>query len=102
MIQERTLKVGDILVSSWGYNMTIVNFYRVVKLVGAKSVKIEKLTSNTIRGDSWSGHSVPNLEISGQLMEKSYRELNGQSVKISSSEFARPWNGKPMFFNHLD
>ena len=39
-----TLKLGDLLSSSWGYDQTNVDFYQVVEVVGPNSVKIQKVS----------------------------------------------------------
>lgn len=38
--QPHTLKVGDILYASWGYDQTNIDFFKVVDLVGKTQVKI--------------------------------------------------------------
>ena len=38
--QPHTLKVGDILYASWGYDQTNIDFFKVVALVGKTQVKI--------------------------------------------------------------
>lgn len=39
------LKVGDVLVASWGYDQTNIDFYEVVRLVGKRSVAIREILS---------------------------------------------------------
>lgn len=39
----RGLEVGDILVSSWGYDQTNVDYYEVTKLIGARNVEIRPI-----------------------------------------------------------
>ena len=39
----RGLEVGDVMVSSWGYEQTNVDFYQVTRLVGKKSVELRKI-----------------------------------------------------------
>lgn len=99
---ERNLKVGDILCSSWGYSMTIVSFYRVVKLVGKQSVKIESIPSVSVDGDGWSGHKMPVINKKGVLEEKTFRVLESNGIKINSSEYAYKWDGNPKYYNSMD
>lgn len=48
---ETVVKVGDFFVSSWGYDQTNVDFYKVVGLTkSGKSVRVQKWTS-AIVGD---------------------------------------------------
>lgn len=37
------VKVGDLFVSSWGYEQTNVDFFQVVALVGARSVRVREV-----------------------------------------------------------
>ena len=55
------MKKGDILVSSWGYEQTNIDFYKVVG-VTPKSVKIVKLGQKVIKsGDDFlSEYVIPN------------------------------------------
>lgn len=40
---QRSLAVGDVLRSSWGYEQTNVDFYEVIALVGTMSVKVRPI-----------------------------------------------------------
>lgn len=43
---------GDIFVSSWGYSMTLVDFYQVTKVSKTgKSVNVRKLASKVVSGN---------------------------------------------------
>lgn len=99
----RELEVGDILACSFGYSMTLVQFYRVVKLVGNQSVRLEELSSNLESNDNgWSGYKVPDLNGSTEPLDSTYRVQRGTTVKISDSQYAHKWDGKPMYYNSLD
>lgn len=54
----RTLAVGDVLRSMWGYDQTNVDFYEVVELVGRCSVKIREIAAQREVGDM-RGQIVP-------------------------------------------
>ena len=95
------LKVGDILVSSGGYNMTIVTFYRITKLIGNSSIKVEILKNKIVTGDGWSGQCVPDTDSPGEEISGRFLFRNG-SAKITNYKYARKWDGKPDYFNHLD
>ena len=99
-------KVGDILSCVWGYSMTIVDFYRVVKVLPS-SVKIEKLQPKRVSGDSFGGTCVPtDKAIKSGVDGKTYRVLftgDGEPcLKIESYAYARPWDGLPKMFDHMD
>lgn len=98
---ERALEVGDILSSSWGYNMTIVTFYRVTELVGAKSVRVAKISSICEETGWMSGKALPNLDDKGEALDRTFR-VNGNGIKISSSESAYKWEGRACYYNHAD
>lgn len=53
-----TLKVGDLLSSSWGYDQTNIDFYQVVEVIGAHTVKIEKIGGQTVRSTGWASEIV--------------------------------------------
>ena len=52
MEDVRGLKAGDILVSSWGFEQTNVDFYEVVSMVGKASVSIRKIAGEIAKYDS--------------------------------------------------
>lgn len=90
---------GDILVSSWGYDQTNIDFYEILETTD-KSVKIEKVGSETI-GDNGPGGLlvVPNTSWrSGKIMTK--RVGTHESVKITSYAYAHKWNGNPEYETH--
>ena len=54
------VQVGDIFYISWGYDQTNVNFFQVVALVGAVSVRIKEIHYDHVRTESYmSGYVVP-------------------------------------------
>jgi hypothetical protein len=89
------LKVGDVLVESWGYEQTNIDFYKVIA-VGPKSVKIQKCGSKYVSQNGPAGNQVvadgPGY---GEIMTKIVRP--GGSVKMSSYSSAYPWDGKPRY-----
>jgi hypothetical protein len=98
------MQKGDILVSSWGYGQTNIDFYKVVD-VTAKSVKIVRLGEIiTERDSAMSEYVIPNEnEIRGQVMTKriKVRRANDSTyVKISDYAIASKWGGHPEFQSH--
>lgn len=100
-----TLKVGDILYSSWGYDQTNVNFYQVTNIVGKNSVEIREISSRVYSQESTYDYVVavkdaflsPQYEGDkrGETMLKRARPDN--SVKVSHSQTAWLWDGKPCY-----
>jgi hypothetical protein len=85
--QERVLVVGDVLVSSWGYEQTNIDYYLVTELVGKASVMIVEIGKiKTYDGQDY-GRCTPDTQnIIGCPMKKRVR---GNSVKITSYSSAR-------------
>ena len=97
---DRNLEVGDILYTSYGYNATHVQFYRVTKLVGQKSVKLSELGNDYVSGGGYQGEVMPVLEGQGKPLERNYR-VNEYGV-IMGNHTAYKWDGKPKSYNTLD
>lgn len=78
-----TLKVGDILYCTWGYDQTNVDFFEVVKVVG-KCVDIRKIGAESEETGFMSGQCVPvrGMFIDDKVMRK--RVLEGNRVRIYS------------------
>lgn len=101
--KPRGVEVGEIFYTSWGYSMTIVDFYEVINLVGNSSAIVRKLAQQEADGkqsDGWTGHAVPvKGEYAGPEVKVS-RIVNG-SCKIEGHH-AWKWDGKPKYWNRLD
>ena len=53
------IKVGDIFVSSWGYDQTNVDFYQVVKLVGKSTIELLPIQSKCIEHEHMYWRELP-------------------------------------------
>lgn len=109
------LAPGHIFYESWGYNMTIVDFY-VVKRVTPKGAEVVGLGQNETATGFLCGTTVPILKETGRhgiLIAKSFREgevylkgtmknLYGNGSNDKRSVFLTRWSGKPVHFNHCD
>jgi hypothetical protein len=92
-----TLTVGDILVTSWGYDQTNVEFYEVRAVRGAavdlQEVKADRKEHAPL---AMQGTAMPRRgEYVGGLL-KSKRPNGVNAVRIDSVSTARPWDGRPM------
>lgn len=95
-----TLKVGNILVASWGYSMTLVDFYEVVA-VTAHGATLEMVGSTVVDGDAgYSGRVIANPEQRTGKMTK-VRVPADNSPKVGNT-WARPWDGSSQYFNRVD
>ncbi len=98
-------KVGDVLVSSWGYDQTNVDFYQVIAVTKA-SVRIRKIGKNYLvsQASRTQDMVVPALRafidqnIKGEThrIQKNYDDA-GYNVTIASYASAYLWDGKPKY-----
>lgn len=92
-------KVGDILVSTSGYEACIAHFAKVVA-VTKSSVKLLRLGSiDTYKGQGgieWT--SVPNLSAEDDETETKRFKPYGDSYKVKENSYATfyKWTGKPI------
>jgi len=49
------VKVGDLFISSWGYEQTNNTFFQVVELVGSTSVRVVEVSPVPVKQDAVSG-----------------------------------------------
>ena len=90
------VQVGHVMVSSWGYDQTNVDYYQVVALVGRRSVQVRRIGSTLSEGDAMhSGKSVPLIDsFHGDVTTHRVNEHGG--IKIGH-QYASIWEGRPMF-----
>jgi hypothetical protein len=89
-----TLTVGTILVSSWGYDQTNIDYYQVTRLLGANTVEIREIAAESGGEDGFMTASCTAVadKFIGEPMIK--RVSAGNSVRIASYASAHPWDGK--------
>ena len=95
-----TWRIGDIVYTSWGYNMTIVDYYEIIKRTG-KGFTFRKLKDKIVSGNGFQGKSVP---LEGEYendKEIKCRINKWGSVRIEDST-AHLWDGEPIYYDHLD
>ena len=92
-----TLKEGDILYSSWGYEQTNIDFYQVTRVISDKMVEIRQIASDMPKGETgfMSGMVVAIKDkFVGDPMRKRANATN--YVRIASYAGAGKWDGKPL------
>lgn len=91
---KHTLKVGDVLYTSWGYDQTNVDFYEVTA-VKEKSVAVCKISGRVVESKANITYVVP---APGACRGKSEikRVGEGNSVKIDN-HYAYKWEGRPVY-----
>jgi hypothetical protein len=90
---RHTLKVGDILYASWGYDQTNIDFYQVVA-VREKSVTLREINQNKTETGWLQGTCTPRKDdfVSEPVLK---RVTEGNTVSFSSYKSAWPWDGTP-------
>jgi hypothetical protein len=89
-------KVGDILVSCWGYEACIAHWAQVVGVTG-KSVKLQYLGASDNHTGPMNWESTPDLNSAGKTVTKRFKP-DGNSYRVKDSSFATfyKWDGKPI------
>lgn len=90
-----TLKLGDILYTSWGYDQTNVDFYEVTRVIGSHSVEITPIAQSVATGEGGPSEGVVAVpgKYTGAPMMK--RANSGNSIRIESYAHATKWDGRP-------
>lgn len=93
---KHTLKVGDILSCSWGWEQTNVDFYQVIEVIG-KMVKIREIECSMPNGEEgfMTGFVIPLKDKFTDEEVLLKKVLRGNSIKIESYAWANVWDGKP-------
>ena len=96
-------KVGDVLVSTWGYEQTNADFYKVTKVMGAQLelVSLGENEKSTPGSGGMFGTSTPDLTRVGLPKRKKFKTTDkGYYVKINSFASAFLWDGEPVNVSH--
>jgi len=87
------VEVGGIYYTSWGYDQTRVDFYQVVERT-AKMVKYIALGKSVYDTKCPTADTcVADPMIKGKKIYTA--KINGNGWRVSSFEYAMPWDGKP-------
>lgn len=99
------LKVGDILYSSWGYDQTNIDFYKVIEITkSGKSAKIQSIGQKVTRNAGFMCEYVianPAVVSSGKILTKRIKEYNGKPyLNLTSYSGAFLWDGQEKYQSH--
>ena len=103
--QPHTLKVGDVLSCSWGYDQTQVDFFRVKEILGKRKIKIVGL-GTSLKEDGFHDKASPSNDEVGNHWTRDNSgnhyplvkfARSDNSVKISSFAYAYLWDGTPKY-----
>lgn len=88
-----TLKVGDILVYSWGYEQTNIDYFEVVAVHGPRAITIRPIGQRTVESERGSDRVAP---APGHYTGPPERKIvgEGNSVRMENG-WAHLWDGKP-------
>lgn len=94
------VKIGDIFVSSGGYEQTNITFYRITSVKTA-IVEIVEIDSNRKYTDHMCGEIVPDLQSVGHNRKIVLIRVNGNGTVSFKGiwGYTFPWDGKPCFFS---
>lgn len=94
--KPHTLKVGDILHCSWGYDQTNNDYFQVTKLIGKTMVEIREIRARVVDTPHMTYQNVAPVADSfkGEPMRKKVDGYHN-SVSIYSFANAYPHDGKP-------
>lgn len=101
-----SIEVGSILVSTWGYEQTNVDFYKVLEVKG-DFAKIVQIGAKQISDgpQTMTGRSVPNESVTvGSPMRRKIKRkgdggLSSDAIRLTSYSGAYPWDGKPVSYS---
>lgn len=86
-----TLKVGDILSGTWGYEQTNWSFYEVTKVVGKRTVEIRELNQERRENGLWlqgDCRAIPGSYRSDPMTKRVRTDVREDGVSIESYLFA--------------
>jgi hypothetical protein len=91
------LKPGDIMVCSWGYDQTNIDYYQVTEVRG-KNVVLREISKKVV-GDSGGSSErvmpVPDSFIGEPLLKRPSGSSGKPYVRVTSYSSAHLWDGKP-------
>lgn len=97
--KPHSLKVGDVLTGSWGYDQTNVEAYQVVEVVGDRTVKIQKISFQAL--DDPSGYDsqyvkpAPGKFVGNEVLTR--RASADNYVRLNDVCGLSPWDGGRMY-----
>ena len=90
--EDRGLEIDDVLLSSWGYDQTNIDYYQVVGMVGKTTVVLRELAQRKKETGFMSGTTMP---IKNKFVGPAFKkQAKKGSVKINSHQWAFKTNPK--------
>jgi hypothetical protein len=102
MNEERRIEAGSILRSSWGYDQTNIDFYKVISVKNGWA-SVAKIGQEIVEDlPAYMGEKVIPFEgkIGAAFRRKIQSYATDDYVGINSYQAASVWNGKPQMQTH--
>lgn len=87
--KARTLEIGDVLCSSWGWEQTNVNYYLVTKLIGKTMVELIEVEKHQKYSGNLSLEGACTPDTSKTKREPFKRKVNNNRVTIDKGMYAK-------------
>lgn len=97
---KANVKVGDIFYTSWGYDQTNIDFYKIVA-VKNKTISYVSIGEDRTYTGPMQGTVVPNINHIGTNVKNARILVDGNgtvSFKVTNYSWAYPYNGQPKSF----
>lgn len=97
-IEPCKFEVGHILETSWGYDQTNIDFYKVIEKRGQNTLivqELEQVPFNTGNEPSMTGRSIPAETFRKNSKPFMIRAAGNSNVKIDG-HFGSLWDGRPV------
>jgi hypothetical protein len=90
--KAKSIKVGDIYYTSWGYDQTNIDFYKVLDIKGKKATLV-KVGKNRVQEEKSYDFVVPAPDAEGS---EPFNKMVGEyGFKIKDYAYATAWDGTP-------
>lgn len=98
--RPHSLKVNDVLYSSWGYDQTNIDFFQVTKIVSDTMVEVREIASDIVQDTGWM-QGTKTAKLNAFVSEPMRKKVNPQdnSLKIDKSRYAWVWDGRPKHYS---
>jgi hypothetical protein len=93
-----TLKPGDILSSSWGYDQTNVDFFQVVEVIGKATVTLQAMKQEETESHSGMSGQCRPTAVNPDAKPFRARQSPSGSVKVGH-QHASLWDGRAMYYS---
>lgn len=100
------MTIGKIFVSSWGYEQTNIDFYKVIEVSkSGKTITLQPIGSKVVGVNGFCSEEVvpdPTREINAPLKNRRLLDTGYGGVSVNVSEradykiYAHEWKGQPM------